>query len=404
MKSFSKIFSQGAAAFILGLILVIGVSCGKKEATQNANLNPNEIEVSYENGRPIISWQTDEPTHGSVFFGAQSGDYDHFAYEAEGLTRNHSIKIISADSAVNYVFVVRSNNKDGLESFSSERTFRPQSATGGDLLEWTMLDIAQGVAIGDCHFIRTPSGYKVIIDSGDGDKVNSIFAFCSNRNLDHFNLAVLTHLHSDHYGGFTNGIFENYSIDSLMLAQRHESSYDGAYGNVASSAEANGIGVGVIKEGDTLNWDPEITVTALHSGSIGDGNENNSSIVLKITYGEIDLILSGDAEIPSESMMIDHFSSAELDCEILKIAHHGRYDANSDEWFEITSPDVALISVDQETSWGGNSLPSESVVSRLFDLGIDTYRSDRNYPNGATYRHGNVTLLTDGVSYDIIIN
>ena len=389
---------------VLVLLIPLVLSCGKKDPTGYEEITPAEIEVLYSSGRPIITWQTDKPATGSIFYGTLPGDYTHFAYEAGVFSLSHSIRVIGAESGITYFFAVRSKSPEGLTFVSEEKTFKAQADNQVALLEWTMLNISEGIAVGDCHYIRTPNGYNVVIDSGSDETVNTFFSFCSSRNLEHFNLALITHLHLDHYGGFINGIFDNYSFDSLKLAHSHEPYYNWAYSNLISSAQSNSIGVNVVREGDNLYWDPSINVSVIHAGRIDDDNENNSSVVLKISYGEIDFILTGDAEIPIENMIMDNYSGYDLNCEVLKVGHHGKNDATSDSWLEAVNPETAVIPVDQQSSYGGNSLPSESVIMKLRELGIDVFRSDKNYPNSYRYNHGHITLLTGGQSYEISIN
>ncbi|MCP4633492.1 MAG: MBL fold metallo-hydrolase [candidate division Zixibacteria bacterium] len=393
---------------ILSLIVLMTVflfsSCGKKEPNRTEEYTPENLELHYNSGRPVITWQTAQPTEGSVFYGTNPGEYKHFAYETGQSSKIHSLQLIAADSGMSYFYMVRSSVNGSVASVSTEKKFVPQAHDHRAIFEWTMLNISQNIANGDCHYIQTPNGYRVVIDSGNDDKVNTFFDFCNRRNLDHFDLAIITHIHYDHYGGFTNGIFETYRFDSLKLAASNIPDYDGVYSNIYSLAQSEQIGLARVEEGDYLHWDPSLTVLVLHSGQIGDGNENNSSIVLKITYGQVDFILTGDSEIPSENIMIDNLSGYELDCDVLKIGHHGRYDANGDDWFSITKPIAALIPVDQQSSYGGNSLPSESVIENLRDRGIDIYRSDKNYPNSSSYSHSNITVLSDGQIFEISIN
>ncbi len=389
---------------VLVILSLLLLSCGQKEPTSSEDYTPINIEITYNLGRPHISWQTDKPTYGSVFYGKIPDDYDHFTYESSGLKESHSIKILDADSGFTYFFRIRVHAEDQVAAVSSEKTFIPQSASHEQVLEWTMLNISEGIAIGDCHFIETPNGYRAIIDSGSDDTVRRFYDFCTDRNLQQFNAAIATHLHWDHYGGFVRGILDRYSFDSLFIPHSHTPDYSWAYSEIRSEANSNGIGFGKIYPHTELDWDPLVNITVLHSGTIGDGDENNSSAVLKFSYGEIDFILTGDAESPAESVMLEHYSSALLDCEILKVGHHGRHDATSAEWLNAADPEAALISVDQKSSYDGNSLPSESVIRLLTEQGVDIYRSDKNYPNGEFYRYGHIQVITDGEIFEIIIN
>lgn len=403
MVFYSILPNSRKLSILLICLLPAVLSCEKKEITNPEDLKPLNIDISYVSGRPVISWYTSRPASGAIHYGLYSDDYRHFIYESDGHSRDHSIDVFGADSGQYYYFRIYGRSRDGASDVSEEMRFAAQTANQAELLEWTMLNISQDVAIGDCHYIRTPNGFQVMIDSGPDEKTGTIMDFCSDRGINHFDLAVITHLHRDHYGAFISGIFSTYEFDSLKMAESHESRYDNASSNILSSAYLNNIGVNLIEEGETLNWDPDITVTTLHSGSIGDGEENNCSIVLKISYGRIDFILTGDAEVPAEMRILNSYSNYELDSEVLKVGHHGRYDASSSEWIEAVDPIACAIPVDQQSSYGGNSLPSQEVISRIKEYGADIYRSDKNYPDRESYNYGHVIILTDGNTFEISV-
>ena len=136
---------------ILLFSLAFTSSCGKKEPTSSDDYTPKNVQVSYNSSRPTITWQTDQPTKGSLFYGNSAGDYNHFAYESDGLSRDHLLSIIAADSGTNYFFIVRSVDQHGISAHSEEKTFRPPGNSRQGLLEWTMLasrkELPSGIAI-----------------------------------------------------------------------------------------------------------------------------------------------------------------------------------------------------------------------------------------------------------------
>lgn len=116
-------------------------------------------------------------------------------------------------------------------------------------------------------------------------------------------------------------------------------------------------------------------------------DSNDASIVLKVSYGNFDMILEGDASWKKESYMIHHYGN-ELDTEVLKVSHHGSISASSYEWLEATTPDVAVICV------GPNDygLPNPIVLDRL----------QRNCNSVLiTDEEGCIMISSDGNNYEI---
>ncbi len=116
-------------------------------------------------------------------------------------------------------------------------------------------------------------------------------------------------------------------------------------------------------------------------------DENNSSIVLKIIYGNVSFLFTGDIELEAENDVVNWRD--ELKSTVLKIAHHGSKTSTSSPFLDRVSPDIAVIS-----SGGGNTFghPADETVKKLANRNINIYRTDQN---------GTITLLTDGTSIEI---
>ena len=112
------------------------------------------------------------------------------------------------------------------------------------------------------------------------------------------------------------------------------------------------------------------------------GRVNNSSIVLRLEYGQTAFLLTGDAEADSESEMIA--SGQNLSCNVLKVGHHGSNASTSAELLAVAHPQIAVISVN---AGNGAGYPHPEMLDRLRAAGVRVYRTDRN---------GNITCLSDG--------
>ncbi|MBN1263567.1 MAG: MBL fold metallo-hydrolase [Candidatus Pacebacteria bacterium] len=129
--------------------------------------------------------------------------------------------------------------------------------------------------------------------------------------------------------------------------------------------------------GDQITADSQM-VSILGAAAIGKTNE--TSVVLKFSYGEFDALLTGDIGFDSEKK-IDF-----PEVEVLKVPHHGSKYSTSDELVRESSPELAVISV------GRNSFghPTDEVLNRLNEKGIKVKRTDEE---------GEIEIVTNGKSY-----
>jgi competence protein ComEC len=108
---------------------------------------------------------------------------------------------------------------------------------------------------------------------------------------------------------------------------------------------------------------------------------NNNSIVTRLTYGQVSLLLPGDIEAEVEQeLMAD---GATLASTVLKVPHHGSCSSTTPKFLEAVDPDVVIISVGADNRFGH---PCDEVLKRLRD--IPTYRTDEQ---------GAVEIVTDGM-------
>lgn len=104
----------------------------------------------------------------------------------------------------------------------------------------------------------------------------------------------------------------------------------------------------------------------LFADEIADDN-NDASIVLKITYDDISFLLTGDAGIHVEKMMIEN---VDVKATVLKVGHHGSNTSSSQKFFEAVQPEMAVLSYGQDNKYGH---PHYEVTSGLQQLGSEIY-------------------------------
>ena len=139
----------------------------------------------------------------------------------------------------------------------------------------------------------------------------------------------------------------------------------------------------IIPFGDAL-----VTILAPNSAKYSDTNDY--SIVIMVEFEDVRLLLTGDAGKVSENEMISRSldSGFDLDCDILKVGHHGSRTASTDSFISKVKPEYAIIMVAEDNSYG---LPDEDVLERLENIGAKIYM---------TKDVGDILLTIDNGTYN----
>ncbi len=206
-----------------------------------------------------------------------------------------------------------SNYKIKLTAFGEtgyqDTTFYFQSGTENiNFLKVTFIDVAQGDAI----LIQTPEGKNIQIDGGYGTMSNSsepyfgggvplALNYLKNNNITDLNYIVETHHHKDHYGGLRD-------IQNDGSITIHNSISSNSYYPIGSFIDNQSQATFQVMN---LGYPPEYTGNSL----------NNTSLVIKMVYGETEYLFTGDAEGAVQDYMMSNPWS--LSSDLLKIAHHG---------------------------------------------------------------------------------
>ena len=105
---------------------------------------------------------------------------------------------------------------------------------------------------------------------------------------------------------------------------------------------------------------------------IGQGGTNEEGLTILCTAGDFDLLITGDMNSANEAVLAER---KELpDIEVLLVGHHGSRDASSTALLRTVTPEVGIISVGADNSYGH---PTDEALRRLVGMGAEIYRTDR---------------------------
>lgn len=249
-------------------------------------------------------------------------------------------------------------------------------------LEVTMLDVGQG----DCIFLRADNGKTILVDGGssDTDQVGRyrIETFLKAKGVAKLDYVFVTHGDEDHMNGIRE-LMERKDIGVMAgcLVLPVQEMWDEELAAMAQEAELQGVSTAVMGRGASLFCGGlEIQcVQPAENDSISPGNA--ASLVLQVSYGDFDMLLTGDVEGEGEELLAERTDGA---FDVLKAAHHGSKNSTSAGFLHKTQPDTVLISAGRGNLYGH---PHRETLERLEEEGCRVYQ---------TAESGAVTISTDG--------
>lgn len=212
----------------------------------------------------------------------------------------------------------------------------------------------------------TCDGHSMLIDGGNADDSNLVYSVLQRETDGHLDYVVGTHAHEDHIGGLS-GAFEADTADVTFCPVTE---YDSkAFRNFKTRADERGGGITIPAVGDTFTLG-EASVTVVAVNSVPE-DTNNTSIVIRIVYGDTSFLFTGDAEQETEEKILE--SGQDIESTVLKVGHHGSSTSTSQAFLDAVSPTYAVISCGKDNSYGH---PHSETLAKLASAGVEVFRTD----------------------------
>jgi competence protein ComEC len=233
------------------------------------------------------------------------------------------------------------------------------------------------------------SGRSVIEDEGEepferdtqsiGERVVSEYLWW--RGLDHVDYILATHADADHIDGL-NDIVRNFHVRAAIVGRAPVD--DPEFAAFAATAEQRNVPVFLIGRGDTLRFGAVeiMTLWPTRSDNPAAPSGNNDSVTLRLSFGKRVFLLTGDIEKEAEAALTG--SETPLQCDVLKVAHHGSRTSSTDAFVKAAHPAYAVISVGLSSIFGH---PHKEVLERWRMSGAEIL---------TTGERGTITISTDG--------
>jgi competence protein ComEC len=241
-------------------------------------------------------------------------------------------------------------------------------------LQVTFLDIGQG----DAALVEMPDNFAFLIDAGPWTPTfdageRTIAPYLRRRGISSLDAIFISHPDGDHMGGVAS------LVRQLPVTQIFAVNPGGKklYPDYRPICDSLGIGIRYLTAGDTINRFSPLQISILAPFTFmfaeHDFNVNERSMVMRIEYGQNNLLFSGDIEEQSEDVL-DSLHSF-LIADILKVPHHGSKTSSTKSFIGKVQPSLAVISVGK---WNRFGHPAPEVLARYDSLGVPYVRTDLN--------------------------
>ncbi len=230
------------------------------------------------------------------------------------------------------------------------------------------VDVGQG----DCTLITTDKGETILIDSGEEIKAQNVINYLKNLSVNELDYCIVTHPHSDHYGGMLKIINEVPAKRVIMPKLSGESTpTDSYYKSFVSYAKNNCKGLYFVSSYQKINLSE--AELELYPPVSQDDELNEMSLVVKASYKDGSFLITGDCSESEEKELMRKYSADEFNANVLKAGHHGSKTSSSDEWLDAVKPDICVITAGKYNSY---DLPHEDTIEKLEKRKIKILRTD----------------------------
>lgn len=240
---------------------------------------------------------------------------------------------------------------------------------GDDFLHIFVLNVGQGDAI----LIQSPHGENILIDGGPDQKVLTELADVLPFFNKTFDYIILTHPDKDHIAGLIS-VLKRFSVKKVLFTGAYKKDY---YSETFSKIiSGKNIPVIIADEKSDIALEDEMLIDVLFPfvQKIGmEPDTNDSSIVLKIIFGNISVVFMGDAEALTEEKLLANGVNIRADA--IKIGHHGSKNGTTKSFLAAVNPTFSFISVGINN---GYHHPHPELLKRLQEKNQEIYRTDKD--------------------------
>ncbi len=230
----------------------------------------------------------------------------------------------------------------------------------------------------DAMLITLPEGQRILIDAATNAEGKDLVKRFKQEGIDTIDLMIITHFDKDHVGG-ADKVIEELRVGQVLMPvyEKDSKQYTQFLEAVEESPDTDRV---TMESGKTLEFEvsgAQFSVTSARRTYYGKDEENDFSLVVRMTYGDTRFLFAGDAEEARQKEILDEGNVA---CDVLKVPYHGRLTDVSPAFIAAAKPKIAFVTDSDEEP------ASEIVLALLSEYGAEVYSA----------RSGDLTVVSDG--------
>lgn len=241
------------------------------------------------------------------------------------------------------------------------------------------MDVGQG----DATLIEGDD-FAILIDAGRHDR-SDVVPYLKSRGIKSLDLVIGTHPHADHIGQISQ-VIEHLEVEEVWLSGDVHTSR--TFERTIDAILAEDIAYHEPRAGEKYELG-DLHIHVLNPTHL-TGDFHQGCLAIKVVYGEISFLFTGDIEQETEEEMLAR--GEEVEATIFQLGHHGSSTSNSEAFLRAIAPDITIYSAAEGNSYGH---PHQEVIQRLEELEIPVYGTDQ---------YGTILIHTDGETYSLELN
>ena len=246
----------------------------------------------------------------------------------------------------------------------TEYLWEDTPAVSGEGLTVQYIDVGQA----DCALLEC-DGEFLLIDGGNRDDSQLLVSFLEQQGVKELAAVVCSHAHEDHVGGLP-AVLAVYPTKAVYAPTKTYSS--SIFDKFVYYTDQQGLDITIPSPDDQFTLGQAVVTVLGPVKSYADTND--TSIVLRVTYGETSFLFTGDMETEAENDMLDYWEGkVDWKADVLKVGHHCSNTSTGYRFLNEVNPAYGVISVGKGNDYGH---PHKEPMSRLRQAGVTILRTD----------------------------
>lgn len=269
-----------------------------------------------------------------------------------------------------------------------DKTEDNKETTNNNIVDSTLEIYFFDVGQADSILIKEDE-YTMLIDGGNqSDGENLVKYLQENLNINDIDILVGTHPHEDHIGGLPDVIS---SLDIGKIYLPNATTTTKIFEKLLNSIEDKDYKITVPKINEEISLN-NMNFKVIYTGT-DESDLNNTSIVLKLEYGKITYLFTGDATDKTEEKILNK----DIEADVLKVGHHGSSYSSTEEFLNKVNPKYAIIQVGKDNKYDH---PTKTTLDKLNERNIKIYRTDEDGTIKLTSNGENISFETIDTNID----